>query len=998
MPSVSPDPGVESAPLRRAVMVLLVPVIAAWLVGGCGPQRPSGDSAEPVALAVEPVRPTPSVSRNPQQDIRRRLMESPRDPQANADMIEWLIEQKDFDAAIELIDAMTSMDPEHAQRWQVQAAEVFAESGNLAASTSRWKALVRRYPLMDQARHQLADLMNRQGYPFDASEHLRSLLRHGPLEQEELVSLAFPIRSWKSAEQIDAMEPKAAGVMLKAGALRIAGRVREAIELLDRSIDEADADPARDALYGRLLADAQEIDRLRKWITTVSDDCRRYPDYWMASGVLAADARRFDLAQACFAQVILREPHHVEAHYRLIEALESAGITEKADLVRRRVEALDAISRDLLAIRKTPSPRAQSYAELAERLMIVGRPLEAIAWQEIALAKFSPRSPQRGQIKTYKKAVLREFPQGTDLAEITFGLASESETLLRERLLEQFPVEDLAPKITPQSPAPPASAGPKSAPRFVNVAGPRGLKFRYRNAPVPVEREFLIFQAFGGGVACLDYDRDGHVDFYFGQAGGSPPQELSRDSNGMFRGDGERFTNVIEAVGADDRGYTLGVTAGDWNQDGFADILVGNLGHNHLWINCGDGTFALADSPSLSDPSVFTSSVAIADVTSDGLPDLIEVNYLDDDGVFEPIQHDAQGKPVSLPGPLQFLPTDDRLLISTGDGSMRARPIGGESQSEPSTGLALLVTDWDGQPGNEVFVGNDLMANQLWKLDRSGDAKVPGSAAAVASGIAYGRYGKPTACMGIAAADFNGDQRVDLHVTNFENEWSNHYLQTGPGVFRDASVRHGIHKISHPMLGFGVQAFDYDNDTSWDLIVGNGHIEDLTEKGSRFAMPTQLLTPGADGYRVAEVGGDPEYWSGEHFSRAMAKCDFDRDGRVDIVVTDLKRDAVLLANQTDSTNHWLQLELVGRRSERDAVGATVTAHWGSVSQTQVVQTGDGYLSKNESVLFFSTGDAERIDRLEIRWPSGATGQWSDVATDVRMMIVEGDSAGWLLSR
>ncbi|MGB7328951.1 MAG: ASPIC/UnbV domain-containing protein, partial [Rubripirellula sp.] len=214
------------------------------------------------------------------------------------------------------------------------------------------------------------------------------------------------------------------------------------------------------------------------------------------------------------------------------------------------------------------------------------------------------------------------------------------------------------------------------------------------------------------------------------------------------------------------------------------------------------------------------------------------------------------------------------------------------------------------------------------------------------------------------------------------------------GTFEDCVVSYKLDVVTRKMLGFGTQAIDYDNDTVWDLIVGNGHIEDQTEKDSLFAMPTQVLAGREDGFLLQQCAGDDDYWNSAHFTRGMAKCDFNRDGLVDVVATDLKKDVVLLQNQTVTDNHWIQLELVGTSSERDAVGARVTIEIESKALVQAVQTGDGYLSKNESALFIGLGRAESIDQVRVQWPSGAQSLYRDLTCNHRWLLLEDQADAW----
>ena len=249
-------------------------------------------------------------------------------------------------------------------------------------------------------------------------------------------------------------------------------------------------------------------------------------------------------------------------------------------------------------------------------------------------------------------------------------------------------------------------------------------------------------------------------------------------------------------------------------------------------------------------------------------------------------------------------------------------------------------------------------------------------------------------CMGIAAADFDGNGRTDLHVTNFENEWSNQYMQDEEGFFEDLVVSMGLDESSYAMVGFGTQAIDYDNNRSIDLVVGNGHIDDHTREGRGFEMPTMMLTRDGPGFRQQIVRGDSEYWDAGHLSRALATCDWNRDGRTDIVVTDLMQPFVLLENQTPTDHHWIELQLVGTTSERDSIGATATLRFGGSEAFGTANTGDGYMAKNEAVLHFGLGTINSVDRLEIRWPSGREQVLRNLPADKRWLVVEGEEVAF----
>jgi hypothetical protein len=249
--------------------------------------------------------------------------------------------------------------------------------------------------------------------------------------------------------------------------------------------------------------------------------------------------------------------------------------------------------------------------------------------------------------------------------------------------------------------------------RMVNIATETGLRFQYENAEPRKDRDFLIYEQFGGGVAVLDYDLDGRVDLYFGQPAGAPLQSNGVKPNYLYRQLDPEYSLVTTESRADDRGYSLGVSAGDLNQDGFDDIVVCNFGVNTRLINQGDGTFRRADPDEAWQHAIWTSSVAIGDVNHDGLPDVVEVNYLDDPEMVEIPPLDAQGRRIPSRGPASYHPASDRVLLQQAEGDWKAVSL--ETSEDPSApGLGVVLANIDRNNGLDFVVANDTRPNQLW--------------------------------------------------------------------------------------------------------------------------------------------------------------------------------------------------------------------------------------------------------------------------------------------
>jgi tetratricopeptide (TPR) repeat protein len=925
--------------------------------------------------------------------LREALIESPEDLDSVLLLARLEARKQHFNQAASLLLDFIEQHPETRDRLETQAAGFIYQSGDYLKSIQLLQGVVQRNPRQPEIRRRLAETLNSRGFRFDANEHLRVLCSQTTLSLRELIGLTNPTLTWVTfGEKPDINDTDLvtrSGVLNVVAALRYRGDVREALEVLQQSPLLKQRHPAAVAMRGWLLATNQQTQQLRAWAANAERSCRRYPAYWMGIGnLLMHDAP--DAAAGCWVEALRREPNCLEAATGLVQALKLAKRDDEAQ--RAEARKLDIESSQLLAyqIGSEEQLHPEMSTEMGRLLESMGRPMESLAWQETLFAIGAPNSSQLASIRAYKQRLRSTDPNGQDESVIVCGLDRASlpdpaAAIAKLRSSEQ-----------PLRPKPPPSSNrdlPKPQPPvFRNVASQRGIHFRHLNSQRPVTKEFRLYEALGSGVACLDFDLDGNLDLYFAQAGCTPPDGTATETDALYRGLANRFRDVSLNAGITDRQYTQGVTCGDWNQDGLPDVFIGNLGVNRLLINQGDGSFRdVTENANITDSQwqrgMETMSVAIADVTGDALPDLVEINYVDDKQVFAPIEYNEQGQPIILPGPNHFRHAIDRVFETTAEGRLKTSSFGKQDDAA-NTGLGLLITDLDGQPGNEVFVANDQNENQLWKRRDDGWTNK-----ALGLGVALGTGGKPFACMGIAVNDFDRNGRPDLHVTNFVDECSNLFMQQTSGAFLDRAIAFELDQSTVKMVGFGTQAIDYDNNTTADLVIGNGHIEDYRNKGKAFRMPPQIL--GRDGNRFVEmnVGGD-RFWNTSQLSRAVAVADWNRDGRVDVVMTDLLEPVALLENRTESKSHWLQLELVGRSSERDAVGTNVTVLTDSLSQFQVSQTGDGYLCKNEAVLFFGLGEQESVDAITVRWPSGSTQRFEDLNADQRVLLIEGQSQPW----
>ena len=303
----------------------------------------------------------------------------------------------------------------------------------------------------------------------------------------------------------------------------------------------------------------------------------------------------------------------------------------------------------------------------------------------------------------------------------------------------------------------------------------------------------------------------------------------------------------------------------------------------------------------------------------------------------------------------------------------------------------MIVSNFDRQQGNDFFISNDGDFNHFW-LSVEADAGSAGLYEVVESagvyGCSIGRGGGSQACMGVTAGDLNRDGMIDLHVTNFRNEPVNLFVQSESGTFTDLASRFGLVEPSFGVLGFGTQAADLDNDGWLDLAVLNGHVYDARFEGTPLQMLPQLFRGGAGAFVLQETPSSGPYWQRKAVGRTLATLDWNRDGRMDLLANHLDQPIALLQNDSETQN-WLQLELVGVTSEREAIGAKVDIDAGGDHWTGWQVGGDGYMCSNEPVIHFGLGTVSAITQVEIDWPSGRTQLLPNLKPNHRYLVIEG---------
>jgi enediyne biosynthesis protein E4 len=529
----------------------------------------------------------------------------------------------------------------------------------------------------------------------------------------------------------------------------------------------------------------------------------------------------------------------------------------------------------------------------------------------------------------------------------------------------------------------PAPVGPI---QLRDVTTQTGIGFRHTDGGSG--RRYIV-ETVTAGLATFDYDGDGLIDIYF--LNGAPLEgtehRRSAPRNELYRNDGDgMFTEVTTQAGVGDRGFGLGVAAGDYDNDGFPDLYINNYGRNVLYRNNGDGTFTEVTSPAGVDAGELVGAgAAFLDIDADGQLDLYVANYID--FTYENhVPRSMDGFP-EYAGPRDYRPVPDILFRNNGDGTFTDISDPSGIVQHAGTGMGLVCADFNNDGHTDVFVLNDVAENFLFQNDGTGRFEEVG----LVLGAAYNGHGDELGSMGIDCGDFDNDGWLDFFMTSYQGELPVLYRNAGGDALEDVTQRSGAGDGALPYVNWGTGLVDFDNDGYRDLFVANGHLQDLIDQYDRstaYEVRNLVLRNTGDGRfeNVSESAGD-----GMHVrrsSRGAAFDDLDNDGRIDVVILNSRHEPTVLRNESPSDHHWVQVRLVGVQANRDAVGSRVTVVAGHLRQVAEVHSGRGYQSHFGSRLHFGLGSHDRIQRLEIRWHGGQTQVLEDLPVNRLHTFVE----------
>jgi enediyne biosynthesis protein E4 len=497
-------------------------------------------------------------------------------------------------------------------------------------------------------------------------------------------------------------------------------------------------------------------------------------------------------------------------------------------------------------------------------------------------------------------------------------------------------------------------------------------------------------ETMGTGAVFADFDADGWVDIFLVDGGSmADPQVARRAQHRLLRNKRNgTFEDVTAASGIRHAGYGMGACAGDVDNDGHIDLYVTGVAANTLYRNRGDGTFADVTASAHVAGGGWSTSCAFADLDLDGDLDLFVTRYVDVSRP-EPFCGDERTKRRAYCHPLALKPLANLVFRNEGRGVFTDVSDMTGIAKYRSNGLGVVISDLDGNGLPDVFVANDSLPNFLFVND--GGWRFTENA--LGAGVAVADDGKARAGMGTDTGDYDGDGRVDLIVTNHEFETTSLYRNLGNRLFGYVTRDSGLAAPTRPYVGFGVLLFDYDNDTRLDVASVNGHVMDNTalfRQGSTHAQPN-LLFHNDDGRRFRPAGRLPTRGdTPDKVSRGLAAADYDNDGDLDLLVTNNGDRVDLLRNDGGNARHSLIVQLVSRRSAPDGIGARVTTTIGPRSLVREVKAGSSYLSQSDTRVHFGLDQAQVVDRVEVRWPSGTADTLRNVAADQIITIREGE--------
>jgi hypothetical protein len=515
---------------------------------------------------------------------------------------------------------------------------------------------------------------------------------------------------------------------------------------------------------------------------------------------------------------------------------------------------------------------------------------------------------------------------------------------------------------------------------FRDVAANAGLAFVLDNGATAQKH---MIETMAGGLAIFDYNNDGRPDIYFTNGAEVPSlkKTSSKYANRLFRNDGGlKFTDVTDTAGLSGEGYSMGVAAGDFDNDGNVDLFVTGVYQNTLYRNLGNGRFQDVTAKSGIQSSEWSVAAGFLDFDNDGKLDLLVANYGAWSAATERYCGDATRQLRIYCHPKYYEPRPNQLYRNRGDGTFEDVSAKSGIIAHRGRGMGIAIADYDRDGLMDAFVTNDNLPNFLFHNKGGGKFEEVG----LTAGAALLDNGKPIASMGTHFRDYDNDGWPDIVVVGLTGETFPIFHNQKDGTFRDLTYVSKVASLTNRLSGWGPVWADFDNDGWADLFTSNSHVNDLVERfeATTYKQANTVLVNTRDGKFAASGCSDLAARVRAH--RGNAAADLDADGRVDVVVSAFLEPAELWHNTTTGSNHWLGIKLRGTSSNRDGIGARVQIG----NQTQEFTASQGYSSSSLVGLHFGLGATAKIPRIDVRWPGGKTQALTDITSDKVITITE----------
>ncbi len=861
-------------------------------------------------------------------------------------------------------------------------ADALFQLGRFAESEAAFRRALEFEPHNEILLHRFAALLDAAGRRWDSRPYLLTLVKLGKFTFQELCLLGNFSAGVDATRKVDqALEavPGDPDPLLHHARLKLLDNAKPAMaEMLWRVVRARPSNLEAQGLLGTVLVELGSAGEVQEWQQQLPDDADRHPVIWFAKGLWSEQSGQLEAAARCYWECLLIEPDHNQANYQMGLVLRSLGRGQWAEGFARRAELLTELTKEL-HVAYTEGIPGERATKIAQATHALGRYWEAWAWNVVLVKKgVDEAASTRDRLK---KILDKENPPQT-LNRL--NPASQVD-------LSHFPLPDWSAGAGPNAVAAVAAVGPERSgdqAAFVDSTPKAGIDFTFFNGDDLESKGMRLHQTLGGGVAAIDYDGDGWPDLHFTQGARQVFNDDDHDHvDRLYRNLGNgRFADVSFSAGVADNRYSQGAAVGDYDNDGFADLFISNIGRSRLYRNHGDGTFDDVTQAAGIDLNHFSTSGLLADINGDGHADIYEVTYVQGTEVFEMMC----GPRARACTPLGFDGDMDHLLLSLGDGTFRDVTVEAGMSSLRGKGLGIVAADFERSGQLSLVVANDTEANfYLANLTPQRGAMPLFQDRATPNGLAYNREGLTQANMGIAADDCNGDGLLDLYITTYYQESKTLRLQQPGQTFVDRTREANLRDPGFKTLGFGTQFLDAELDGLPDLVVANGHVDDYSFEGHPFEMQPQYFRNTGGGRfveRPAESLGP--YFVARHLGRALARLDWNRDGREDFAVSHVASPSVLITNATAGAGHFLAVRLAAVHSARDAIGAILTLKAGDFTRVREMTAGDGYYASNERKLVFGLGNHTKIDRLVVQWPAGGQQAFSDLAVDREYLIIE----------